>query len=358
MSDTVVFVSYTAQVSGAEKMLLDVVGQALRSGLRVVTVCPGGPLAQRLPPGCAHVAIPELSLGGRRGAARAVAVGRLLTRWARAARTLRPVVRRPDTMTVVNSIFALPAVRLAGPRGGATWLVHDAVTTGAQRAVITVGRPVVRRAVACTEAAAAPLRRLGFDATVVPYGVNWPVPASDTALHRPPVVGMLALLTPWKGHQVMLEALAQLPGVVAEFAGGSFPGDADYVAELRDRAARPDLAGRVRFLGHVDPNTAMAGWDVMVSASVSPEAGPLSVLEAMACGLPAVATDHGGPREFLRDGVGVLVPPNDVDALAKGIASVLDDDRRRSLMAEQGRARIAAEHDITVTLPALLRALT
>ena len=354
----VVFVSYTGQVSGAEKMMLSVVGEALRTGHRVTLACPPGPLTSELPPGCAHLAIPELSLGGRRGAARLVAAARLLARWASAARTLRPLVRAEDAATVVNSVFALPALRLAGPTGGFAWLVHDAMTTGVQRRVILASRSAVRVAVACTQAAAAPVRSLGLTVVTVPYGVPWPVPRLTAARRDPPVVGMLSLLTPWKGHRVMLAALAELPGATAEFAGGNFPGDAAYVDELRERADRPDLAGRVRFSGHVDPAAVMAGWDVMVSASTSPEAGPLAVLEAMSRGLPVVATDHGGPTEFLRDDVGVLVPPDDPAALAAAITALLGDDDRRRRMSDEGRRRIAEEHDIAVTLPALLRALT
>lgn len=358
MSSTVLFVSFTGQVSGAEKMMLDLIDEAHRAGRQTVTACPVGPLARALPPDCTHVPIPELSLGGAQGFARGVAAGRLLLRWLSAAATLRPLVRRPDTSTVANSIFALPALRLSGPPAGITWLVHDAMTSGQQRAVIKASRSAVRLAVACTSAAAAPVRALGIDVEVVPYGVRFNPAAALGQRHTPPVVGMLALLTPWKGHQVALDALAEIPGAELEFAGGSFPGDAGYVAELKERASRPDLAGRVRFLGHVDPATAMAGWDVMVSASVSPEAGPLSVLEAMSHGLPVIATGHGGPTEFLRDDVGVLVPPGDSAALAEAIGAVLDDEARRHRMSQRGHHRIATEHDITVTLPALLRALT
>lgn len=358
MSRDVVFVSYTGQVSGAEKVMLSVIGEAVRAGSRVTLACPPGPLTGQLPEGCAHVAIPELSLGGQRGVARIAAAARLVARWALAAGTLRPIVRAAGTSTVVNSVFALPALRLARPPRGVAWLVHDAMTTGAQRMVIIASRGVVRIAVACTQAAAAPIRSLGLNVQTVPYGVRWPVPRLTGTRHEPPVVGMLSLLTPWKGHRVMLAALAELPGVTAEFAGGSFPGDAGYVEELTERASRPDLAGRVRFLGHVDPEAAMMGWDVLVSASVSPEAGPLAVLEAMSHGLPVVATDHGGPCDFLRDDVGVLVPPDDPSALAAAIASVLADDARRQRMSEDGRCRIAEEHDIAVTLPSLVRALT
>jgi glycosyltransferase involved in cell wall biosynthesis len=357
MTGRIAFVSYTGQVSGAEKMMLGVIGEALRSGRRVTVACPPGPLTAVLPEGCVHVAIPELSLGGARGPARLGAAARLMARWASAARTLRPIVRSSDTATVVNSVFALPALRLARPRDGVGWLVHDAMTTGVQRRVITASRGAVRVAVACTQAAAAPVRGLGLHVVTVPYGVRWPVATLACPLRHPPVVGMLSLLTPWKGHRVMLAALTELPDVTVEFAGGSFPGDADYVEELERLAERPGLAGRVRFLGHVDPESAMAGWDVLVSASVSPEAGPLSVLEAMSHGLPVVATAHGGPTEFLRDDVGVLVTPDDPQSLAAGIASVLGDGDRRRRMSDEGRQRIATEHDVAVTLPALLRAL-
>ena len=358
MSDAIVLVSYTGQVSGAEKMMLSVIDEALRDGRGVTVACPPGPLTDALPPACVHVPIPELSLGGRRGPGRLVAAVVLLARWVSAAHTLRPLVRASGVATVVNSVFALPALRLVRPPRGVAWLVHDAMTTGVQRAVIKASRGAVRTAVACTAAAAAPVRGLGLRVDVVPYGVPWPVDDLAGSVHRPPVVGMLALLTPWKGHRVLLDALAELPDVTLELAGGSFPGDAEYVAELQQRAGQPDVAGRVRFLGHVDPAAAMAGWDVVVSASVSPEAGPLSVLEAMSRGLPVVATDHGGPTEFLRGDVGLLVPPGDPHLLAEAIASLLVDGERRQRMSNDGRRRIAEEHDIAKTLPSLLRALT
>ncbi len=358
MSATVLFITYTGQLSGAEKLLLEVIGEAQREGREVTVACPDGPVAQALPPGCRHIRIPELSLGGAQGTARAVAAGRLLLRWARTAATVRPLARRPGTDTVVNSVFALPVARLARVPGGVSWLVHDALTSRVQQAVIRFGRPAVRTAVACTRAAAAPVQALDVPVRVVNYGVRWPVPPQPGALHDPPVIGMLSLLTPWKGHRVVLEALAEMPGVTAEFAGGQFPGDHGFVEELRARAAAPDLAGRVHFPGHVDPEQAMARWDVLVSASVAPEAGPLAVLEAMAHGLPVVATAHGGPVEFLRDGVGLLVPPGDSAALAAALRTVLTDGGLRARMAERGRERIATEHDSAVTLPALLRALT
>lgn len=357
MTRTVLFVAHTDQVSGAEKVLLRLIDQALAEGYRAVVACPSGPLSDRLPPNATHVRLPRLGLTGQSGAARLIGAVRMLLRWWSAGRTLRPHVRDPDSAVIVNSMFALPALRLAHPRDGVAWLVHDTMTSTKQRAVTRLARPVVRLAVAVSEATAVPLRAAGFPVAVAHNGVRWPVPQMDVPLHAPPVIGMLALLTPWKGHSVLLEAAATLPGVEIEFAGGSFPGDDAYVADLRARADQPDLVGRVRFLGHQDPETAMRRWDALVSASVSPEAGPLNVLEAMSYGLPVIGTAHGGTVEFLCDGAGLLVPPDDADALAKAIEQVLSDDLLRSSLAETGRRRIARSHDINTTAPAMLAAL-
>ena len=129
---------------------------------------------------------------------------------------------------------------------------------------------------------------------------------------------------------VLLEAIALLPDVRGELAGGHLPTEETYADTLEARAAQPDLAGRVRLLGHVDAMEAMRGWDVAVLASLRPEAGPLAALEAMSIGLPVVATDHGGSAEYLADGRGVLVPPGDALALAEGIRTALDAARRPS----------------------------
>jgi glycosyltransferase involved in cell wall biosynthesis len=354
----VVMVNQSGDVSGAEAVLLDHIALALDGGAEVVVACPPGPFVDRLPGGVRHLPLPPFGLGASGPIARGLALGSLAWRTIVTARALRRELRQPGTRAVVNSLLALPAVRLAGSTVPTTWLVHDVVVTRAQRAFVRAGSGAggVQRAVAVSEACAAPLRGLGLDVVVRPNGVRWPVEPVDLALDDPPVVGSAALLVEWKGQLVLLDAVARLPGVRCELAGGTLETDRAYAAEVARRASAPDLQGRVDLLGHVPAEAAMRGWDVAVLASLRPEAGPLAALEALSLGLPIVATDHGGSAEYLSGGRGILVPPGDAEALAEGIRQALDPSRRAAL-AEAGRAFVAAHHDRSRTLPAQHRAL-
>ena len=258
---------------------------------------------------------------------------------------------------MVNSMLALPAVRLARPVGGAAWLVHDTMTSTTQRVVTKVGRSGVRITVAMSEAAAAPQRAAGMPVVVAKYGVSWPARQLCGELHSPPVVGMLALLTPWKGHRVLLEAASTLGDVEVELAGGNFPGDEDYVAELRARASQPDLKGRVRFLGHMDAEAALSRWDALILRVCHRKLVRCRCSKPMSYGIPVIGSDAGGTSEFLREGAGVLVPPGDPASLAIAIESLLSDHDMRREISDTARRRVADDHNIEVTLPLLLTKL-
>ena len=76
----------------------------------------------------------------------------------------------------------------------------------------------------------------------------------------------------------------------------------------------------------------------------------LALLEAMACGLPCIATDAGGNREALANGAGLLVPPGDPAALAKALASLLDDPDAARRMGSAARERAWREFDVRDTI--------
>lgn len=352
--EPLVFVGHTGQRSGAEAVMLKLIDLASAQGRRVVVVCPDGPLVDSLPKGCVRIGIPMLGLSGETGVARAWALARLPIRWLVAAVRIRGT---DDAPVVCNSLFALPAVRLAtaGTRRKATWLVHDTMSSRKQRVVARLGRRGVAGAVAVSGAAARPVEQAGFPVVVAPHGV--PIPDEVVTPPATRRIGILASVTEWKGHRVLFEAVAALPDVHLDVAGVPFPGDEEFLAALRRRADLPDLRGRVSFLGRVDPARVFATWDVMVSASISPEAGPLVALEAMAHGVPVVGTDHGGTAGYLADGAGILVPPGDAVALASAVGRVLDDDALRRDLVETARLRARTRHDIDVTLPVMGNAL-
>lgn len=159
-----------------------------------------------------------------------------------------------------------------------------------------------------------------------------------------PVILQLARLTGWKGQGVVIEALAQLtgrPGCVAVLAGDA-QGREAYVASLRARIRELGLEGRVILPGHCgDVPAAMAAADVVVVASIEPEAFGRAAVEAQAAGRPVIVSDLGAVGETVAtppevaeaDRTGWKVPPGDAAALARALADalVLDGDARAAL---------------------------
>jgi len=353
MGRTVDFLSPTGNVSGAELVLLDLLVEAVRRDATVRCLCPAGDLVARLPDGVDWIEIPEQALGaGPRPLGAAAWAGAAAV----AARTIRAATRS-SAAVIVNGFLALPAARLASPAAPVTWIVHDVLRRRDWFTVLRLVKGGITRTVACSRAAAAPLAARSMPVIVVPYGVRWPV-APRPGDPADPVVGCVAALTPWKGHASLLDAFALVrhPGVRLELAGAPFPKDQAYADAIRARAARPDLAGRVTFLGRVDALEAMRGWTLGVSPSIEPEAGPLVALEAMSVGLPMVATALGGSLELLGHGGGFLVPPDDPTQMAHAIDDLLDDPGERARMAAWGRREVAAHHRCDEQIPRLLDA--
>lgn len=156
-----------------------------------------------------------------------------------------------------------------------------------------------------------------------------------------PVAGCLTVLRRQKGVDVFLRAapkiLDAVPDARLAVVGQGPEGDA-----LRALAAELALDERVRFFDFQPPAARQLGeMDVFVLASRW-EAFPISVLEAMACGVPQVATDVGGTREAVQGGVtGALCPSDDPGALAAATIELLRAPDRRADMAEASRARHA-----------------
>jgi glycosyltransferase involved in cell wall biosynthesis len=187
--------------------------------------------------------------------------------------------------------------------------------------------------------------------TVVPSGVEaerfTPSPERRAAARAryatPPAATVLAVvgaLETRKGHDVLLRAVARLadPTIVVWCAG-----DGAERAALEAQRGALGLADRVRFLGRVDDVAELlAGADVCVMPSRHEGLG-VAALEAMAAGLPVVASRVGGLPEAIVDGeTGCLVPPDDADALAGALARLVADRELRCALGAAGAARARA----------------
>jgi glycosyltransferase involved in cell wall biosynthesis len=157
-----------------------------------------------------------------------------------------------------------------------------------------------------------------------------------------PLVGCVARLERVKGVDLFVRAAAilsrQRPDVTFAVVG-----DGSQRAELETASRAESLEERVVFLGVVaSAAPALVRFDVCVVPSRS-EGLPMVVLEAMALARPVVATAVGGIPEAVDDGAtGILVRPEDPEALAAAIGSLLDDPERGAAMGRAGRERVRA----------------
>jgi sugar transferase (PEP-CTERM/EpsH1 system associated) len=158
------------------------------------------------------------------------------------------------------------------------------------------------------------------------------------------VVGMVARMVPVKNHRGVLDAVADLveAGMPITLA---LAGDGPLLGELQRIAGELGLQGRVRFLGDVaNVDRFLESLDLFVLNSLS-EGMSNTVLEAMACGLPVVATTVGANTDLVVEGqTGLLIPPNDCAALRHAIAVLAADSPLRESMGNQGRARVERLH--------------
>lgn len=164
-------------------------------------------------------------------------------------------------------------------------------------------------------------------------------------------VGTVANLFPNKGHTTLVEAFGRLAArhgaARLRILGGASAAHARYAQALHGAIADAGLGERARVL---DPGTRvdalLGGLDVFVMPSRS-EGMPTTVLEAMGCALPVVASDVGAVGEAVEHGrTGVLVAPGDAGALAAALEPLLSDAALRARMGAAGRARALERFDL------------
>lgn len=286
----------------------------------------------------------------------------------RLARALRQhQVDIVHTNSLKTHVLGGLAARLA--RKPLVWDVRDILDPGpARRLLLRVARLAHPHIVAMSGAVAeflAPARC----ATTVVHGGRSPehfVRCEPSAQLRAElglgpeheVVIVIARLTPWKGHMVLLDAFravhAERPQARLLVVGAPTFWEESYLHELQERAALLGCGEAVQWLGFRDDiPELLALSNVMVLPSFQEPFG-IVIVEAMIAGKPVIACDSGGPPEIVSDGVtGRLVATRKVGPLADALVELLADRARAEQMGAAGRRRALEHFDVRVGVRAI-----
>lgn len=335
-------------VYGSDRQLVESVAGLVDAGWDVTVVLPApGPLTGLL--GDVRVEICDFPVL-RKSLVRPMALARLALRFPRDLIRLIRLVRKanPDVVyvnTVTIPIWVL-AARLA--RRPALVHVHEAeeMSSGMVRKLLYAplygAHAVIANSRTTRRVILQSLPGLDERVSVVLNGVPDPGPQPRNAVERSRIA-LVSRLSPRKGIDIALEAVARLRSagrsVTLEICGTPYAGYEWFEASLRDRAARPDLAGAVIFSGYVAPiSKALGRAEVLIAPSYGESFGNVAV-EAMLAGRPVVASNVQGLAEIIDDsGAGLLVTAGDVDGFVAAVGRLLDDTDLAAQFAEVGRA--------------------
>lgn len=241
----------------------------------------------------------------------------------------------PSLLTLIPARVARVPVRISARRnlgtdvGGKRFPILERLL-GRASTTITANSHAVAAAIA---GQGAPPDRI----EVIYNGID-PFDEADAVDRQPAGAVVVANLIHYKGHRDLVAALASLdpPPVTVDLLG-----DGPERAVLEAQVAEAGLDGVVQFQGQV---TDVAAWLRRAQLAIHPaheEGFPNAVLEAMASGLPVIATAVGGTPEVIRDGeTGLLVPPSDPSALAAAIEKLASDPELRLRLGRAARQEI------------------
>jgi glycosyltransferase involved in cell wall biosynthesis len=373
-SPRVLFVNHTSAISGAEKVLLNVVSSRPNSsiflfedgelnesmldrGVNVIKSRFGGGLARLKRDASLLRAAP---LAGRLSALSA---------------ELCLAARRHDVIyTNSQKAFVLGAIAAAVTRRPLIWHLHDIISAShfgvAQRRLqVSLANRFAKTVIGPSGAVTTEFIARGGRADlaqVVHNGFDMPAETTPRAALRGelglpsgPLVGVFSRLAPWKGQHVVLRALSQIPNVRCVVAGDALFGEEAYAESLRGLAANLGIANRVIFLGQrADAPRLMRAVDIVIHSSVLPEPFATTLLEAMMAPTPIIATDNGGSSEALAaGGVGTLVPPGDSAALAQAIRAILAGPSGLDAEIKKGAERARREYGVEKMLHAISKVI-
>ena len=336
----VVHVVLQLQTGGMERLLVEFARHADRTrfDLRFVSLSTRGPVANELQALGWPVTAMEEPPGLRPGLVWRLA--KMLRQWG------THVVHAHNTKPL---LYGGPAARLAGvrrvvytrhgQRHGATWQ---------QNVLFRLASRTADSIVCVSDDSAALCAREGVPAPRVARIWNG-IDTSRFAFSGPRPDGpavMVGRLSPEKSVDTLLRAVRIVVGTNPAFRL-EIAGDGACLPALRELARELALEQHVSFLGEVRDVPALLGRGSLFVLPSLTEGVSLTLLEAMARGLPVVATRVGGTPEVVVEGrTGILVPPADSEALARAMLQVLADERLGRQMGEAGRRRVESCFDV------------
>ena len=345
---TVLVVNPSADVYGSDLQMLESVRALVEHHDVTVLMPTGGELVARLESVGARVeflSFPVLRRANASALAFATMVGSMLLalpRMCRAVQQRRPVVLYVNTVTMpwwqlVGFLTRTPTLcHLHEAETEDRKLVRQALILPLHLAdgVIVISQAAMR---AMLDVAPRLRRKAHLVYNGVPFPPTLPTHPPGAARVRLAVVGRLS---PRKAPHIAVEVLAELcrRGHEAELevAGSTFPGYEAYESELRNRSEQPDLVGRVRFSGYCSPIwPVLARSDIVLAPSLREPFGN-AVVEAQLAMRPVVATAALGHLESIEDQeTGLLVPAEDVQAMADAVETLILDPAGRRALAER-----------------------
>ncbi len=292
----------------------------------------------------------------------------------RGRRELRTLLAEthPDilhAMSAVPLVLAEPGLLLGRPAGGPTARFVSVVVDPASTSVFADGRsrpavtafrnflltrisPSLDGVLAVSEPVRESLQRLGVRGVVTVGGAA--VNAEDLSQRarapitlppgRPLIGSAVGQLERLKGVDTLIRAFTEITSLHAD-AALVVAGEGSQRDALTALAEQLGVSDRVHLLGYLDePAPMLAALDLHVSPSLTEGLGTVTA-QAMALGIPVIATAVGGSSDVVTDDVtGLLVAPGDSAALAEAMLDLLDDPARARRLADAGRADITARH--------------
>lgn len=352
--NTVLIANPSPDVYGSDLQMLESISALVEAGARVIVTMPGdGPLVAMIRDRGAEVAFIDFPVLRRANQSVKAFLGMVgsavscLPRLIGYVRSARPSAIYVNTVTLpwwllVSRLTRTPTLcHLHEAEGTDSGLVQRALIMPLRlaHAVIVISESAMTSMLSADPG----LRRKG---QLIYNGVPQPPETPRPAVREPPLRAVVVgRLSPRKAPHLALEVVGRLREqgypLELELAGSAFPGYEWYVEELQQRAGQPDLAGAVTFAGYckpIWPNLQRA--DLVLAPSLREPFGN-AVVEAQMSLRPVVATAALGHMESITDELtGLLVEPEDVQAMADATARILDDAEFANALA--ARARVNA----------------